>query len=202
MSSRPKPPEQDPTRPEFWDRRFQAATIPWDAGRVPGALRAFARDWRGGRRVLIPGCGTGWEARHLAEQGWDVTAIDFSHEAVAAARTTLGPFADCVAQADFFVFDPGEPFDVVYERTFLCAMPRRTWPRYAVRMARLLAPGGALAGFFFYSAEPKGPPFGTSDAELTALLASWFDRQHDEPVSDSIPLFRDRERWQVWSRRG
>jgi SAM-dependent methyltransferase len=151
--------------------------------------------------VLIPGCGSGWEARYLADLGWDVTALDFSAEAIAAARVNLGPHADRLVHADYFKFDAGEAFDVVYERTFLCALPRRMWPKYATRTAALLRPGALLVGFFFFSDEPKGPPFGTSPLGLADLLDSWFVREKDLEVDDSIPLFRHRERWQEWRRK-
>jgi len=36
--------------------------------------------------TLIPCCGIGHEAAYLSEAGWDVTAIDFSSGAVAAAQ--------------------------------------------------------------------------------------------------------------------
>lgn len=195
-------PEQNPALPEFWDQRFRTGVTPWDAGRVPNALQAFAASCARPRRVLIPGCGSGWEARYLAELGWDVTALDFSAEAVAAARVNLGPYADRLVLADYFNFDAPGAFDLIYERTFLCAMPRRMWPQYAARTAALLKPGdGLLVGFFFFSDEPKGPPFGTSSAALAELLEPWFSREQDCAVDDSIPLFRNRERWQEWRRK-
>src|SRR4030095_13252581 len=105
MSSERKPPQQDPAAPEFWDQRFRTGVTPWDAGGVPTALREFALACGGPRRVLIPGCGSGWEARYLAELGWDVTALDFSAGAIAAARINLGPYGGCLVQADYFRFD-------------------------------------------------------------------------------------------------
>src|SRR5512132_4124103 len=86
MSQPSKPPQQNPAAPEFWDQRFRDGVMPWDAGGPPRALRDFAAAYSGPRRVLIPGCGSAWEARYLAERGWDVTALDFSAAAVAAAR--------------------------------------------------------------------------------------------------------------------
>jgi SAM-dependent methyltransferase len=201
MNSGPKPPWQDPSLPDFWDHRFKGGVTPWDAGGVPEQLRQFVRGSACPRRTLVPGCGSGWEVRHLAEAGWDVTGLDFSAEAIAAARSNAGPYADRLVQGDFFAYEPAAPFEVIYERTFLCALPRRLWPAYAVRVASLLVPGGLLAGYFYFSDEPKGPPFGTSPAELHALLDPAFALVEDREVGDSIALFRDRERWQVWRRR-
>jgi hypothetical protein len=55
-----------------------------------------------------------------------------------------------------------------------------------------------LAGFYFFAETPRGPPFGTSQDELDALLSGKFLRIDDQPVADSIEVFRGKERWQVW----
>lgn len=192
---------QDSSRPEFWEIRYQNQATPWDAGRVPLRLQQYARTLPAGARILIPGCGSGHEAHFLADAGFDVLAIDFSPAAVAAARANMGAFAERVQLADFFACEVPRPFDVMIERAFLCALPRKLWPDYAARTAEVLGPGGLIAGFWFFHDAPKGPPFGTSEAELHALLEARFERIEDEPVTDSIPVFQGRERWQVWRRR-
>jgi len=148
--------------------------------------------------VLIPGCGTGYEAKLFADSGHDVLAIDFADAAIEAARRKRIP----VRKADFFALDEG-PFDLVYERAFLCALPRSRWPDWGRRMAELLRPGGQLAGFFFLDDNQRGPPFGTSRAELNALLGGAFERSEDAdvPPADSIPVFKGKEIWQVWKRK-
>jgi SAM-dependent methyltransferase len=192
---------QDPTRPDFWESRYRDRVTPWDAGKVPDALRAYAKRITGRGRILIPGCGSGYEGYYLIENGFDVLAIDFSPAAVEIAQRNLGCFAQNVQLADFFSFDFGKPFDVVYERAFLCALPPRIWPQYARRAAEILRADGELAGFFFLKPTGKGPPFGTSPGALRALLDPYFELVEDEPVDDSLPVFQGAERWQVWRRR-
>jgi SAM-dependent methyltransferase len=192
----------DSSLPEFWDTRYETGVMPWDASRVPDALRRHLNQFPAGARVLVPGCGSAYEVYYLAENGFDVLAIDFSPAAVMRAQKELGCFADRVRQADFFDFElGGQAFDVMYERAFLCALPPRLWERYARRSAEVLAPGGRIAGFFYFDDSPRGPPFGTDDAQLRALLSPWFERIQDEPVTDSLPVFQGKERWQVWIRR-
>jgi SAM-dependent methyltransferase len=191
---------QDSSKPEFWESRYRDNFIPWDAGKVPAALRAYVDGISSRARILIPGCGSGYEAAYLAGRGFDVLAIDFSPAAVATARKNLGARADLVSLADFFDFTSGPPFDVIYERAFLCALPRKMWSGYAARCAELLKPGGVIAGFFFFADTPKGPPFGTSPSELEDLMQPGFERIDDQPVADSIEVFAGRERWQVWRR--
>jgi SAM-dependent methyltransferase len=191
---------QDSSAPEFWDTRYRGNVTPWDAGRVPAQLMRWLAP-RSKAKVLVPGCGTGYEVRAFAEHGDDVVAIEFSDAAIEAARRGLGPLADRVRKADFFAFEAA-PFDMVYERAFLCALPRSLWPQWAARVAEVLRPGGRLAGFFYLDDNPRGPPFGTTKGQLASLLAG-FELQEDQaiPDSESIPVFKGKEVWQVWMRR-
>ena len=66
----------------------------WELGRAAPPLEAFLRtDPRAPQppgRVLVPGCGSGYEVRAFHETGHDVRAIEFSAPAVAHAREVLG----------------------------------------------------------------------------------------------------------------
>ncbi|MES2104134.1 MAG: methyltransferase [Pseudomonadota bacterium] len=192
---------RDPTASQFWDERFQREFTPWDKGGVPQALQDFVKKSTRPLATLIPGCGAAYEAAYLAEAGWDVTAIDFSPAAVAAAKAAVGKWADRVVEADFFSFQPGRPLDLIYERAFLCALPAKMRPAIAARWAALLPVGGLLAGYFFFDSAPKGPPFGISEPELNTLLAPLFELVEDAVVEDSISVFQGKERWKVWRRR-
>jgi SAM-dependent methyltransferase len=194
-------PRLDPGGAAFWDARYREAFMPWDAGAAPRSLARFLDGEAPGLRVLIPGCGSAYEARDFAARGHDVLAIDFSPLALDRARTVLGEWSRVLRQADFFADALGAPFDLVYERAFLCALPRTLWPRWSGRVAELLRPGARLAGFFFFGDDQRGPPFGLEAGQIEALLAPAFDRTADDAVADSIPVFAGRERWQVWRRR-
>ncbi len=196
----PSFPKQDPADPQFWELRYGAHFAPWDAGKVPSQLLGFVRA-SVPRRVLVPGCGSAWDVRCFAEHGWDVTGIDFSRAAVDEARKVLGVHAGHVREADFFAPMAEAPFAMVYERAFLCALPRRLWSEWARREAQLTEPAGLLAGFFYFDVGERGPPFPLrSQGELDHLLGSAFERIADQPVPDSIDIFRGKERWQVWRR--
>jgi SAM-dependent methyltransferase len=194
-------PRLDPAGAAFWDARYREALMPWDAGGVPAAVRRFLEGERGRLRVLIPGCGAAYEARAFAERGHEVLAIDFSPLALDRARAFLGDWSSVLRFADFFADALGAPFDLVYERAFLCSLPPAYWQRWATRVAEVMRPGGRLVGFFFARDEARGPPFGLKAGELERLLAAAFDRIEDASVDDSIPVFAGGERWQVWYRR-
>jgi SAM-dependent methyltransferase len=192
---------QDSSRPEFWDTRYLGGVTPWDAGGVPPQLMKWLKG-RSKSSVLVPGCGAGYEVRAFAQHGHDVTAIEFSDAAIEAARRELGSLSDRVQRADFFTLEAA-PFDIVYERAFLCALPRALWAKWGARTAELLRPGGRLAGFFFFDNNERGPPFGISQARLDELLLPCFTLESalDIPPVDSIPVFKGKERWQVWRRK-
>ena len=175
---------RDPLSPVFWDERFEQDFIPWDLGGVPQALRAFVERKPAPRTALIPGCGNGYELAWLADAGWDVTAIDFSPAAVQRARRLVGPWAARVVEADFFAWQSQQPLEFIYERAFLCALPPAMRPQVTARYAGLLAPGGLLAGFFFFGSAPKGPPFGIARAELEDLLLPAFELIEEGEVVD------------------
>lgn len=192
---------RDPRAPAFWDERFDRGFTPWERGGVPQDLQRFVAAAARPLATLIPGCGSGYDLAFLAAQGWDATAIDFSPAAVALARQVAGQWRERVVAADFFAFQPAQQLDLIYERAFLCAMPRALWPQVAARWAELLAPGALLAGFFFFDDAAKGPPFGIAREQLDALLSPDFDCIEDTPVSDSIPVFAGKERWMIWRRK-
>ena len=202
--------ETHPSHPDFWNSRYQSGKTPWDFGGVPAALREYLRRKRQGSkpgtrgRVLIPGCGSGYEVKAFAEAGFDVTAIDVAPAAVARARELAGPeLAGRIIMGDFFEYDfAAGSFDVIYERTFLCALLPDRRPSYRDRIATLLKDHGFLVGYFFYQ-DPvleEGPPYGFAPGTADELFARHFLLGKDEPVTDSLPVFAGRERWQEWHR--
>ena len=192
---------RDPNQPAFWDERFVQQFTPWDQGSVPIELQEFVAHAVAPLSTLIPGCGIGHEVRYFVDAGWPVVAIDFSPAAVRAAQHVLPVEASCVVEADFFIFTPPEKIEFIYERAFLCSMPRIRWPEIVARWGQLLSEGGLLGGFFFFDTAVNGPPFGADRGELTALMQPYFELIEDRPAAQSIAVFADREWWQVWRRR-
>ena len=221
MTSAPDFAKLDPATPEFWNVRFDAHFTPWDQRGVPQSLRDYLATQPAPHKVLIPGCGAAHEVKYFIDSGWTPTAIDFSPAAVAQARALLATAPEatggassqlaspevCIREGDFFT-EPVLPGDVevVYERAFLCALPRRMWADWAIRVAELLprptkhSQGGRLIGFFFSDTHPKGPPFGLQPDELEQLLTPAFTRIDKRIPTDSIPIFSGKESWQVWVR--
>ena len=136
--------------------------------------------------------------QHFVAHGDDVLGIDFSEPALERARQLSLP----VRLADFFALQE-TPFDVVYERTFLCALPRSRWPEWGAHIPKLVRRGGLLAGFFFFDDNERGPPFGIAMPRLHSLLDSAFELIEEEavPATESVPVLAGKERWLVWKRK-
>lgn len=193
------PLSRDPRLPAFWDERFAQGVTPWDANGVP----ADFIQWLRGTppcTLLIPGCGSAYEAKLAAESGWPVQAIDFAPLAVERARALLGAHAGVVREADFFALTA--PVQAIYERAFLCALPRERRAAWATQMAALLPPGAWLVGYFYFDDALRGPPFGIAPAELDSLLGARFNCVESRAPQDSIAVFQGKERWMRWQRRG
>lgn len=184
---------------EFWETRYAAGKMPWDFRGVPRALTGWLTKANPPGRVLIPGCGSGYEVKAFQDAGWDVVAIDYSPAAVARAKTALGALADKVMLADFFARDfDGRQFDLIYERTFLCSLPPERWPAYARRMAGSLAERGRLVGFFLYGHEEEPPPYPMTEEAAQTLLGENFVRVSDE-TEDPVPMMKPcRKRERRW----
>src|SRR5215475_11768977 len=92
----------DSAHPDFWTTRYASGKTPWDFGGVTAALKSFLARSSVPMRVLIPGCGSGYEVQAFHAAGYDVTAIDFSSAALDQAKKVLGALAERIVFGDFF----------------------------------------------------------------------------------------------------
>lgn len=187
-----------------WSERYRDGNTKWDLGQSPENLAAFMAQQPRKSRVLIPGCGRGYEIADLQKMGFKVTAVDYSAGAIEAARATIGAAADVIQCDDFFTCElPSVAFDICYERTFLCALPETCRLRYGERMASLLRDDGLLIGIFHYGvAEDPEPPVPITEAERQQILDPYFSLECDRPCPSGLPVFDGHdERWQVWRKR-
>ncbi|KAI4942657.1 hypothetical protein J4E91_009826 [Alternaria rosae] len=161
------------------------------------------------RRALVPGCGKGYDVALFAAHGYDAYGLEVSSHAADAARKYLedpgkGPLGREYAVAnekvgkgamnvicgDFFEdgwladvegWEGDEGFDIIYDNTFLCALPPSLRPKWASRMTTLLrrpaanspSTGGVLICLEFPTHKPAssgGPPWSLPPLVHTELL--------------------------------
>lgn len=162
--------------PTYWEQRYIDGYTPWNIGQVSPPIREYV-DRLGDKslRILIPGAGHAHEAAYLHQQGFsNVLVCDWAPSAFKGLLQDAPGFPqEHLIVSDFFALD--RPFDLLIEQTFFCAIDPAQRPDYARQAARLLRPGGTLAGLLF--AEPfeqEGPPFGGTAQEYEAYFAPFF----------------------------
>ncbi|KAL0930609.1 thiopurine s-methyltransferase family protein [Colletotrichum truncatum] len=172
-------------------------------------------------RALVPGCGQGYDVAMLALNGFDVYGIEVSETGCKTARdyvnaelqnprpsnfavpesqnsSILGSAR--IIQGDFFSHDweeacSGGGFDLIYDYTFLCALPPDFRVDWARRMGQLLSEKGVLVCLEFplqKALDAPGPPWGLQGVYWD-LLAEGGNGvlTNDEPkIKDKDRLFQ------------
>jgi hypothetical protein len=149
-------------------------------------------------RALIPGCGRGYDVLLLASLGYDAYGLDVSTTAIAEAQNYAAanpPTGENAGTATFLAgdfwsadwlastnppVDTTTPlsqryaFDLIFDFTFLCALPPSARGDWAKRLGELLKPGsGRLVCLEFPLGKPEGtggPPFGLTEGIYVDLL--------------------------------
>ena len=105
-----------------WEDRYQKNKAHWDRGEIsPNLLYWLETELLKPCRLLIPGCGNGYEVLALAERGFDVVAIDIAPSPIENLRKALQrqQLNAELIQTDFFTWENTEPFDAIYIRKSL-----------------------------------------------------------------------------------
>jgi SAM-dependent methyltransferase len=131
---------------EFWDqffrqRRESGHDLDW-GGLWTGPFLVPLRE-AGVRTILELGCGTGNDAARLAGEGYSVTAVDLSGEAIKQARARFGSMVR-FAVADIaqrLPFTDGS-FDAVMSNVAMHMFPDGVTRALFAEVRRLVRPGG------------------------------------------------------------
>ncbi len=179
----------------YWRARYLKGDTPWDIGCASPALVRFCQALPHKQvRILIPGAGFAHEAEWLWRHGFRNTFVcDWVEAAFAPLRQRVPDFpAEQMLVRDFFALE--DTFDLILEQTFFCALPPARRPEYVRQCARLLPPGGVLAGLLFASHFPfQGPPFGGTEATYRRLLPPCFKIEEMALTPHSIAPRRGNE---------
>ena len=191
-----------------WEARYKAGDTPWEKGQAHPAMPALLPGAPPPGAVLVPGCGLGHDVRALAGHFPDrlVIGVDIAESAVTAARARCQDQPNVrILHADFLADSPvfaAESFGLLWEHTCFCAIPPALRPAYATSAARLLVPGGLLAGVFFLRMNRgnDGPPWNCPEPELLGHFQEFFNVEVVGPSPATFPG-REAEEFAVLMRR-
>jgi len=183
---------------EDWQRHYEENDLGWDLGQVaPPFVKLWQEEKLPLGKVLVPGCGRGHEVVFLAENGFDVTAIDFSSGAVTYLKNALKKrnLEGRILHQDFFRLDESHEgvYDLVLEQTFFCAISPKQRRDYVLNVSRILKPGGILVGLFYHTDEQGGPPYNTTREDIEMHFSKKFEIQELDKTSLSAEQRKDKE---------
>ena len=169
---------------DVWLQRWREGRIGWHEADGSALLK---RHWPGlvrGSSVLVPLCGKSIDLLWLAGRGLDVVGVELSEIAVRAFfdendlgfENTVHGSLQCYRATsapvrlycgDYFDFEGG-PFDALYDRGALVAVPDAERRAYVSHTNRLLTPDAyrMVITLEYDQTRVAGPPFSVSSTEL------------------------------------
>ena len=181
-----------------WQRHYDDNDLGCDLGQVaPPFVKLLESNIIIPGKTLVPGCGRGHEVIYLAENGFSVTAVDYSLGAVdylrqAAQQRKL----DCeILHIDFFDLNSSYDgvFDLLIEQTFFCAISPDQRNLYVATVARILRKGGIFVGLFYNTGQEGGPPFNTTQEDIIKHFSELFKIRNLSKVKNSAKQRKDKE---------
>ncbi|MDR3614101.1 MAG: class I SAM-dependent methyltransferase [Candidatus Obscuribacterales bacterium] len=166
-----------------WDERYIQSDTPWDSGVPSQALKTLLAEGKvKPTRALELGCGTGTNAIFLAQQGFDVTAVDLSSEALKHAREKAikAKVKINFVEADVTNLpDLGEAFPFIFDRGTYHIVRKVNLAGFQAMLATMVAP----LGFYYVltgnantlSAPDQGPPVVRADEIVAEIEFKSFD---------------------------
>ncbi len=170
-----------------WEARYQSHDTPWDKGRAAPPLVEWLESNEISGKVLVPGCGFGFDAREIARSGGEtVIGLDIAPSAIDFAENQRRIGGERYRLANFLSLPPElvGAFDWIFEHTCFCAIDPSSRETYVRAATAALAPGGRLLAIFYLDVGDRdgGPPFGTTREELDGLFGETF-----ETLEESVP---------------
>ena len=172
---------------DYWNNRYEAEQTGWDLKAVSPPLKAYIDQLTDKNiSILIPGCGSGYEAEYLAKQGFQsVTVIDFAPLVVEKMKVNLADYQQINIICQDFFAHTGK-YDLILEQTFFCSLNPSLRTKYVQKMSELLTTKGKLVGLLFNIQFPNNPPFGGSQEEYLDLFSDAFNINLLEPCYNSV----------------
>ena len=169
-----------------WLARWEKGQTGWHEESGSSALRKFWPHHNAPKRVLVPMCGKSQDLLWLAEQGLEVTGVELSE---IAARSFFvennitfeldesdgqlwfraSHHSLAIVCGDYFEFNDA-PYDALYDRAALVALPAALRPAYVEHTKTLLTADAMqlLVTLEYDQSKVNGPPFSVLPEEVSS----------------------------------
>lgn len=184
---------------EDWIDRWENGRTGWhEEGGNAGLRSHWPKDIEL-KRVLVPLCGKSPDMLWLAQRGHEVVGVELAERAIREFfadngleyRLETGAHLDrysaidlpiTLFHGDYFEFS-ASPFDALYDRGALVALPESLRPRYVEHTNELLRPDAVrlIVTLEYDQGVVQGPPFSVLPAEIETY---WGDLARIDAIDD------------------
>lgn len=184
---------------EDWLDRWKNGRTGWHEANGNAGLKCHWPPNDCGNRVLVPLCGKTSDLLWLAERGHEVVGVELAEIAIReffsdnnlAFQISHGDHLDryraddlpiSIYCGDYFHFDSA-PFDALYDRGALVALPPSMRPKYVAQTKQLLRRDAfrLIITLEYDQSIVQGPPFAVLPAEIVTY---WDDLQRVDETDD------------------
>ena len=173
---------------QYWENRYLNDDAVWDAGQITTSIKEYIDQIQNkDLKILIPGCGNGYEFEYLMNNGFKNSyVLDYAESPLTNLKNRIADYNENqFIQTDFFQHE--SQYDLIIEQTFFCALDPKLRMEYVKKMHSLLSPKGKLVGLLFqFPLTEVGPPFGGSTDEYLNLFSPYFEIKTLETAYNSI----------------
>ena len=193
---------------EPWLERWEQGRIGWHELAGNANLKRHWPDLANGSRVLVPFCGKAHDLIWLANRGLDIVGVELSQIAVEAFfaehyfeyeakgsgelvcyRSQTQSIAICCG--DYFDFE-AKPFDALFDRGALVAVPADERPRYVEHTNALLKEDAyrLIITLEYDQSQACGPPFAVMPDEIVSYWSDLEVLSRNNDIDNCPPKFK------------
>lgn len=195
----------DVNNSDFWEELYRSNSVAWDLKTpTPAFIDLLDSEYfLNKKKMLVVGCGYGYDAIEAAKKGFIVTALDFSETAIEFAKTLSEKEKVSVnfLVEDFFNLNDSflNSFEIIFDYVTYCAIDPARRKEYADKISQLLKPEGLFAIILFpVENRVGGPPFAVDVNEATNFFSEKLELIISTDKINSIKPRKGREFLQIY----
>ncbi len=191
--------------PSFWDEKYVNNETYWDLKSPSSVWQELLEQEKFIHpcKLLILGSGKGYDAILAAKLDYQVTAVDFSAQAILKAKDLAKQEKVDLSFLNFDIFNLDEiyntSFDAVFEYVTYCAINPERRNEYIKKICSLIRPGGKLIALLFPIDDRKGgPPFSVDSKIFYNEVSKYLKLEFFSKNINSIKPRRGKEVLQIF----